>query len=68
LTAPAPRRRAKSYDSSTQWRAKHVYIPAGLADRLKKTSEATRKAEKDIIIEALEAKLSSPNGSPKPSD
>jgi hypothetical protein len=58
LTAPLPRRRAKSYDPSTQWKAKTVFIPAGLAARLKETSAANRKAEKDIIIEALEAKLS----------
>jgi predicted DNA-binding protein len=59
---PGPKHRRDS-----MWKQKAVYLPVALASRLRDTARATKRTEKAVIVEALEAKLS-PRPSKPPND
>ncbi len=56
MTVPS-RRRWRGQDPAQAWKQKSLYIPRPLAERLAEKADRTGKPEKDIIIEALRAKL-----------
>jgi hypothetical protein len=57
VTAPAPRRRSKTYQEGAHWRKVQAYVPASLSVRLARAAEAEGKTKKDLVIEALSRRL-----------
>lgn len=68
MTAPAPKRRTRSYDPKAHWGKVACYVPAALEARLRQAAEVEGKTRKDVVIEALRARLGSARGSESSDD